>query len=157
MTPNRYVLIHFIIELILIIKYVSVVWLLISNYDDYNYTYKLMIIICALICDSITILLTTIEIIWSLLSKRIVTCMSNPPFCGDISDHESRCGFFRPYYLQITGSYLIQTFVIALFLALRESPIIPGEIMALSVCTFVLFSIIVVITVVSCLVTIEQT
>lgn len=156
MLLNRYILIHFVIYSVLLIKLVFSISLLIAKYDDYMYTYKIMIIICSLICDIIAISLITTELVWSMISNSIVTCASNPPFCGDSTGIESQpCGFFRPYYLQFTASYLAQTFIIILLLAIRESPIIPSEIMALSICTFILFGINITITIISCFVTIK--
>lgn len=155
MTLNQYILLHLIVGFIVMIKYVFCISLLAAKHDEYNYIYKLMIIITSLIGDTVSILLIIIELICSLVHKKIITCMSGLPFdSGDNNKiHTPLCGFYRPYYLQTTGTYLVQTFVIALLLGIRETPIIPAEIMAISVYTFVSFGLNIVVTLISCLVT----
>lgn len=125
-----------------------------AKYNDY--TYKMALVINSLICDSAIILLISIELIWSIIAKRIVTYMSDPHFCDNNTEYMAPvCGFFRPYYLQFTGSYLTQTFVSVLILSLFDCSQLPGDILVLTVLTFVIFGINVIITIISCFVIIE--
>jgi hypothetical protein len=153
-----YILLHSVIDLILLIKFIFSIYLLIAKYEYYMYTFMIMIVITSIICDIIPIIIFTIELIWSLLTKRIVSCWSQPPFYGDGAEFNEKtplCGFFRPYYLNITSSYLVQTFVMSLILSTRGSSLIPNEILALFIWTIVLFSINIIITIISCIVTIK--
>lgn len=149
-----YILLHSFIDLILIIKFIFGIYLLIVKYEDYIYTFKIMIVIISLISDIIPIVILTSELMWSLFTTRIVSCSSDPPFYGD-DINIPLFGHFRPYYFYITIIYLIQTIVISIMLATRGSSLIPIEILALSIWTFVLLGINIITTLISCIVIIK--
>lgn len=152
---DKYILFHSFIDLILIAKFIFGIYLLIANYEDYMYTFKIMLVIISIVCDIVPIVFITIELIWSLSSERIVSCWSYPPFYGDEEKKTPLCGFFRPYYMNITIVYSIQIFVMSLVLSTKGNSLIPIEILTLLMWTFVIFCINIIITVISCIVTIK--